>query len=79
MAAGGVQAGVQGAGSGYYRGDPPRYGGIGSMAGPAGAGTATRRAAAGWTPTVANLMVLVLVEFAAYAALRWAFKTAHGG
>jgi hypothetical protein len=48
------------------------------MAGPAGAGIGARMTK-GWTPTAANLLVLILLEFAAYAALRWAFKTAHGG
>jgi hypothetical protein len=33
----------------------------------------------GWTPTVVNLAILVLIEVAAYAALRYAFRTAHGG
>lgn len=33
----------------------------------------------GWTPTVANLLVLVALEIAAYCALRWVFRTAHGG
>lgn len=33
----------------------------------------------GWTPTVANLVVLIALEIAAYCALRWAFRTAHGG
>lgn len=63
---------------GSWRGAPPRAGGTGSMAGPAGVATpGTNRA--GWTPTVANLVVLIVLEIAAYAALRWAFRTAHGG
>jgi hypothetical protein len=32
-----------------------------------------------WTPTVGNLIVLLALEIAAYLALRWAFRTAHGG
>jgi hypothetical protein len=34
---------------------------------------------ADWHPTVINLLVLIVLEMAAYAALRWAFRTAHGG
>lgn len=50
------------------------------MAGPKGAETARPVSrAAGWTPTVANLIVLIALEIAAYCALRWAFRTAHGG
>jgi len=52
------------------------------MAGPRSGNvvTPTRKlSATGWTPTVANLVVLVAVEIAAYCALRWAFRTAHGG
>jgi hypothetical protein len=50
------------------------------MAGPKGAErTAAVREGGGWTPTVANLMVLLALEIAAYCALRWAFRTAHGG
>lgn len=50
------------------------------MAGPAGAGTASKRSlVAGWTPTVANLLLLVVVEMVAYAGLRYAFRNAHGG
>ena len=30
-------------------------------------------------PTVIALMVLIIAEFAAYCALRYAFKTVHGG
>jgi hypothetical protein len=33
----------------------------------------------GWSPTVANLVVLVALEIAGYCLLRWAFRTAHGG
>jgi hypothetical protein len=28
----------------------------------------------GWTPTVANLLVLVVVELAVFAAIRYAFR-----
>lgn len=48
------------------------------MAGPAGAGTRAVNSS-GWTPTVSNLLVLIALEIAAYAAFRWAFRTAHGG
>lgn len=33
----------------------------------------------GWEPTVTYLLVLVLVEFLAYCALRYAFRSTHGG
>jgi len=66
-------------GSGYYRGAPPRAGGTGSMAGGKGAGTRALFSSDGWTPTVSNLVVLVLLELVAYCVLRWAFRTAHGG
>lgn len=50
------------------------------MAGPRSANvTAPVENRTGWTPTVANLVVLVALEIAAYVALRWAFRTAHGG
>lgn len=49
------------------------------MAGPRGAEQTARVGGSGWTPTVANLMVLLALEIAAYCALRWAFRTAHGG
>ena len=32
-----------------------------------------------WHPTVLNLVVLIILEMVAYAALRYAFRTAHGG
>lgn len=32
-----------------------------------------------WHPTVLNLAILIVLEMAAYAALRYAFRTAHGG
>lgn len=32
-----------------------------------------------WHPTVLNLVVLILLEMVAYAVLRYAFRTAHGG
>lgn len=32
-----------------------------------------------WEPTVTYLIVLILAEFAAYAALRYAFRSTHGG
>lgn len=52
------------------------------MAGPKGAQMPTRTSRlqqVGWTPTVANLAVILVLEIAAYCALRWAFRTAHGG
>lgn len=50
------------------------------MAGPRSANvTAPVGNGTGWTPTVANLVVLIALEIAAYCALRWAFRTAHGG
>jgi len=32
-----------------------------------------------WHPDVVSLLVLIVVEIAAYSVLRWAFRTAHGG
>lgn len=50
------------------------------MAGPKGANiTAPAASGASWTPTVANLVVLLVLEAVAYCVLRWAFRTAHGG
>jgi hypothetical protein len=51
------------------------------MAGPRGAEVTapTQKAAASWSPTVVSLVVLIGLEIAAYAALRWAFRSAHGG
>lgn len=51
------------------------------MAGPRGAERATpvRGNETGWTPSLINLLVLVALEIAGYVALRWAFRTAHGG
>lgn len=48
------------------------------MAGPRGANLTTPTPG-GWTPTVASLVILVTLEIAAYVALRWAFRTVHGG
>lgn len=76
---GGMDAATMSAGGGYYRGAPPRAGGQGSMAGPKGAGSRSLFNGEGWTPTVSNLVVLVLLELAAYCVLRWVFRTAHGG
>lgn len=75
----GVQAAEPAAGAGYYRGAPPRAGGQGSGMGPKGAGSRSFIKSEGWTPTVTNLVVLVALEIGAYVALRWAFRTAHGG
>ena len=74
-----MDAAVMKAGGGYYRGAPPTVGGTGSMAGPKGAGSRAMFNSEGWTPTVSNLVVLVVVELLAYCVLRWAFRTAHGG
>lgn len=79
LTGGNVDAATPGAGSGYYRGAPPIAGGQGSMAGPKGAGSRSLFSSDGWTPTVSNLIVLVLLEIGVYAALRYAFRTAHGG
>jgi hypothetical protein len=55
-------------------------GGQGSMAGPKAAnGAVPTRATSDWSPTVANLVVLIVLEIVAYCALRWAFRKAHGG
>lgn len=48
------------------------------MAGPRSA-TASVGNGTGWTPSVANLVVLIVLEIAIYAGLRYAFRTAHGG
>lgn len=61
---------------GYWLGAPPKVGGQGSMVGPDG--TVTTRGN-GWTPTVTNLAVLIALEIVAYCALRYAFRSAHGG
>ena len=39
----------------------------------------SKGAAGQWSPTVVNLAVLILLELVAFAALRYAFRTAHGG
>lgn len=49
------------------------------MAGPQSAERVKAPRANGWTPTVANLVVLIGLEILAYVALRYAFRTAHGG
>lgn len=51
------------------------------MAGPRGTGTpgVTPSTGTTWSPTVANLVVLVVLEIVAYCALRWSFRTVHGG
>jgi len=50
------------------------------MAGPRSAeGVAGPRVAAGYTPTAANLLVLIALEILAFLALRYAFRTVHGG
>lgn len=32
-----------------------------------------------WHPTVVNLLILIVLEIIAFGALRYAFRTAHGG
>jgi len=49
------------------------------MAGPKGPETGPRFGSTTWSPTVANLAVILVLEIAGYVALRWAFRTAHGG
>ena len=68
-------------GVGTWRGSPPAAGGTGSGAGPRGLMTTGTgpRSAGGFSPTVINLLGLVVLEIGAYVALRYAFKTAHGG
>lgn len=39
-----------------------------------GLSPATGAGKSSWTPTVANLLVLVVLELAAFAALRYAFR-----
>jgi len=34
---------------------------------------------ADWHPTVLNLVILIVLEIVAYAAMRYAFRSAHGG
>lgn len=75
----GMNAAEPAAGSGYYRGAPPRAGGQGSQMGPKGAGSRPLINKEGWTPTVSNLVVLIALEMGAYVLLRWVFRTAHGG
>lgn len=68
---------------GYYQGSPPRYGGVGSMAGPKAAGTiagpglGAPGSNSGWHPTVKVLLVAVVLEIAAFGVLR--YYTNHGG
>lgn len=49
------------------------------MAGPSSTGVRAALADQQWHPTVVNLLVLVVVEIAAFAALRYFFRTFHGG
>lgn len=49
------------------------------MAGPTGASFSVPGSKTGWSPTVANLVVLIALEIAAYCLMRYAFRTAHGG
>ena len=47
------------------------------MAGPSGMMPTSGRQR--WEPTTVNVVVLVVAELAAFAALRWFFRQAHGG
>ena len=67
---------------GYYQGSPPRYGGVGSMAGPKAAGTVSgpgigMPSSGAWHPTVKVLLFAVVVEIVAFGVLR--YYTNHGG
>jgi hypothetical protein len=42
--------------------------------GPNGAPMGMTQAAKGWSPTVANLLVLIVLEMAAFAGIRYLFK-----
>lgn len=64
---------------GSWRGAPPVAGGQGSMAGPKTAERISLFGGGQWSPTVANLLVLIALEIVAYCALRYAFRTVHGG
>ena len=37
------------------------------------------RQGGGWTPTAANLLVLIGLEIVVYVALRYTFRIVHGG
>lgn len=39
----------------------------------------TRNSNGSWEPTVLYLLLLVVVEIVAYGALRYAFRSVHGG
>lgn len=71
----------QGSLPGSWRGAPPVAGGQGSGAGPRTANVTApvNNNQSGWTPTVANLAILVVLEIAAYCLFRYVFRTAHGG
>jgi hypothetical protein len=67
---------------GYYRGGAPRYGGVGSMAGPKAAGTVAGPGLgtadnSQWHPTVKALLAMVVAEIVAFGVLR--YYTKHGG
>lgn len=49
------------------------------MAGPKSAERVRAPRESGYTPTVVSLLVLIALEIGAYLALRYAFRTAHGG
>lgn len=49
------------------------------MAGPNGTGVRAGLSGPEWHPTIVNLLVLVILEIIGYAALRYAFRTFHGG
>lgn len=68
---------------GTWRGTPETLGGMGIMAGARGgayvSSPTTGNTPGAWSPTVGNLVVLIGLEIIAYALLRYAFRTAHGG
>ncbi len=49
------------------------------MAAPTGGGVRNAIASTTWHPTVINLLILVVLEIAAYAILRYSFRQFHGG
>lgn len=50
------------------------------MAGPTGTGIRSALTkTTSWHPTVAYLLVLIVVEIGAYAVLRYTFRSFHGG
>ena len=77
----GITAAATHPGSGYYRGAPPKFGGIGSRMGPKGSGGSPVRTSNQWHPTIAYLLGLIALELVGYCALRVVLEKAgaHGG